>query len=55
MDELQSYVTSMFFEDQCKVFKIRASDFRCWCCKEVPNCPYAFDFYNLNGACLAEK
>ena len=32
-----------------------AKDYTCYGCSIVSTCPFAFDLYNLDGDCLAEK
>jgi len=34
---------------------ILAGETTCWYCLKQEKCPYAYDAYNTNGDCLAEK
>jgi len=38
-----------------KEYNVTINDFSCRLCGAKKNCPFAFDFYNTNGDCLAEK
>lgn len=33
----------------------RVEDFSCYECPDSEKCPFAYDAYNTNGDCLAEK
>jgi len=43
------------FQQMLKDYQLNLSDFTCLGCKYKETCGYAFDPYNTNGDCLANK
>lgn len=35
--------------------EIKKEEYSCYHCPECDSCPFAWDDYNLDGSCLAEK
>lgn len=43
------------FAEACDNIGLTREDFTCYNCPTMLNCEFAWDLYNTNGDCLAEK
>lgn len=64
-EPVKECMTGMYPDELCSVcpdaktcpgnFHPRKEDTTCWDCTSKDTCEFAFDAYNTNGDCLAEK
>lgn len=53
--EVQQVLRSKWFLDSMVRYQTTITDFTCYKCGIVDQCPLAFDLYNLDGDCLGYK